>query len=203
MRVSQRWKTFENEVAKALSLWLFGDPKILRRSPCSGGWRGRGEDGDIILAESNSKLDDENPFSFEAKCRVESGRSSTGWHFEQLLTSSRHPILDWWYQLTESRPVKNGKLRMLIFSKKSGVANAYAAIGRRESEFLRRAGTCFSSIPKIVFEVGRCEDPSVETEVLYFFGFREFIGNIDARSLRSAWRLRNGEIQKQDSGSGS
>jgi hypothetical protein len=196
--LSQRWKTFENVVAKELSSWLFGDPKVLRRSPCSGGWRGRGEDGDIILAASNSDLEMENPFSFEAKCRVESGCSSTGWHLEQLLTCKKHPILDWWYQVSSSAPVKAGKLRMLIFSKKSGVANAYVALGMPEVSFIQEAGVSITALPKMIFFVGRSEDPNVQTEVLHFFNFREFVGYVDASLLRKAWRSNNGVSTRED-----
>jgi hypothetical protein len=196
--LSQRWKTFENVVAKELSSWLFGDPKILRRSPCSGGWRGRGEDGDIILAADNSELDKENPFSFEAKCRVESGCGETGWHFEQLLTSKKHPILSWWYQVSTSAPVKGGKLRMLIFSKSSGIAHAYIGLGLPEVQFVESAGVLLTALPKMVFFVGRSEDPNIQTEVLHFFNFREFIDYVDAGLLRRAWRSNNGVSTRED-----
>jgi hypothetical protein len=188
--MSQRWKTLENEVAKSLSSWLFGDPKILRRSPCSGGWKGRGSDGDIIVADDKREFEADYPFCTEVKCRV--GTGETGWHFEQLLSSDKHPILSWWFTLTEARPVsEKGKMRLLVFSKKSGLASAYVAIGDREYKFMESAGQSLRCLPKVIFSVGRSEDPSVSSETLYFFYFREFVGYIDAVRLKSLWRSLN------------
>lgn len=190
--MSQKWKAFENNVAKSLSQWLFGEEKVLRRTPCSGGWKGRGTGGDIALVDTHPELREDLLFAFEAKCR--SSRGSDTWHFEQLLTSPKHQILDWWYQLSDSDPVvKEKKLRMLIFSKTSGIAKAYVALGEREVEFIEDAGLTMRALPKIVFEVGRCEDPGLDTEILHFFCFREFVAYLDPQPLKELWRRRNGD----------
>lgn len=183
-----KWKGLENEVAKHISQWLFGDPKVLRRSPCSGGWKARGSDGDVILASDKEEHKRDFMFCIEVKCRASRGGKDT-WHFEQLLTSPKHPILDWWYQLSEESPViDGGKLRLLVFSKTSGLASAYAALGTREMYFIeQKAGISLRAMPKIVFEVGRCEDTKVETEVIRFFNFRELIDFLDAEKLKKAW----------------
>jgi len=189
--VSQKWKGFENNVAKALAAWMFDDPKALRRTPCSGGWKGRGTGGDITIPDDRQELRQYDMFAYEAKCRLGAGRGTTGWHFEQLLTSPKHEILSWWYQLTSSSPVvEERKLRMLIFSKTSGVAKAYTALGEAEVEFLEEAGISMRALPKIVFEVGRCEDPYIETEILHFFCFREFLAYVDSKPLKELWRRK-------------
>ena len=192
---SQKWKTFENNAAKEISSWLFGDPKILRRSPCSGGWLRRGSEGDIIVAEDQDKYGPDYFCAVEAKCRLtRSGSkkkdgSKDEWHFEQLLTSPKHPILEWWYQLCSSEPVvRDKKLRLLAFSKTSGTTKAFLAIGRREYDFIETSGVSLRALPKMVFEVGRCEDPSIDTEVLHFFCFREFLGYVDADKVKKLWR---------------
>lgn len=196
--MSQKWKAFENNAAKEISTWLFGNPKVLRRAPCSGGWLRRGAEGDIIVAENEETYGPDYFCAVEAKCRaVRSGSkkkdgSRDEWHFEQLLTSPKHPILDWWYQLCGSEPVvRDKKLRLLAFSKTSGTAKAFLATGRREIEFMEEAGVPFRALPKITFEVGRCEDPKVETEILHFFSFREFLSYVDAKVVQRLWRERN------------
>lgn len=191
--MSQRWKTFENEVAKALGEWMFKDRKALRRTPCSGGWKGRGTGGDISIPDDRPELRQYDMFAFEVKCRVGKAQGKTGWHFEQLLTSPKHIILDWWYTLTDSVPVKaEKKFRFLVFSKTSGIAKAYALLGNPETDFLKEAGVVLRALPEIVFEVGRCEDPSVETEVLHFFNFREFLAYVDPEPLKVLWRRNYG-----------
>jgi len=190
--MSQKWKGFENAAAKSLGEWLFGDEKALRRTPCSGGWKGRGTGVDITIPDDRPDLREYDMFAYEAKCRKVGSRGATGWHFEQLLTSPKHEILSWWYDLSQSKPVKEEKkLRMLVFSKTSGIAKAYIAFGQPEMDFMGEAGVSVRAIPKIVFEVGRCEDPHIETEKLYFFGFREFLSCVDSGSLKSLWRRRN------------
>lgn len=187
--MSQRWKTLENLVAKSLSSWLYGDDKVLRRSPCSGGWKGRGSDGDVIVSDDHRDKEADNPFCIECKCRV--GGGVEGWHFEQLLTSKKHPILEWWSVLSGSTPVvKKGLLRLLVFSKTSGIAGAFVCIGTPEVKFLSSAGIDIKPIPKITFEVGRSCDPSYETDKLRFMTFREFIDGVDAEVVKKAWRAR-------------
>jgi hypothetical protein len=44
----------------------------------------------------------------------------------------------------------------------------------------------------MVFEVGRCEDPNVQTEILHFFNFREFLDYVDTKPLIDLWRTKNG-----------
>jgi hypothetical protein len=189
--MSQRWKTFENNVAKELGKWMFGDPKALRRTPCSGGWKGRGTGGDITIPDDRPELREFDMFAYEAKNRVEKKLGKTGWHFEQLLTSPKHSILEWWYTLTNSKPVQvEKKLRFMVFSKTCGIAKAYVALGEAEVEFLEEAGISLRALPKIVFEVGRCEDPSVETEILHFFCFREFLAYVDPKPLKELWRRK-------------
>lgn len=189
--MSQRWKTFENEVAKALGGWMFDDPKALRRTPCSGGWKGRGTGGDITIPDDRPELREFDMFAYEAKCRVEKQLGKSGWHFEQLLTSPKHSILDWWYTLTHSKPVQDEhKLRFMVFSKTSGIAKAFVALGEREVEFLEEAGISLRALPKISFEVGRCEDPVVDTEILHFFSFREFLSYVDAGRIKELWRRK-------------
>ena len=192
---SQRWKTFENNISNNLSAWLFGEQKALRRTPCSGGWKGRGTGVDITVPDDRPDIREFDMFAFEVKCREEKHRSSTGWHFEQLLTCPKHAILDWWHGLTVSSPVKEQKkFRMLIFSKTSGIAKAYIALGLPEVKFFRDAGTEIDSVPKIIFEIARCEDPNYPSEVLHFFCFRTFLASIDSSKLKTYWRnIRNGQ----------
>lgn len=122
-----KWKAFENNVAKTLSDWYFGDEKVLRRSPCSGGWLRRGGDNDIIVAKDQQDKEALWPFAVECKCR---GTGKETWHLETLFTAEKHPVKEWWKQLSESDPVKKGgQWRMLVFSKTSGVASALVAIG--------------------------------------------------------------------------
>lgn len=187
--MSQKWKGFENNIAKALGEWLFGDEKALRRTPCSGGWKGRGTGVDITIPDDRQDLFPYDMFAFEAKCRKGARRGSEGWHFEQLLTSPKHEILSWWYGLSLSKPVKEDKkLRMLVFSKTSGIAKAFVALGQTEIDFLCRSGVSLHALPKMFFEVGRCEDPGIPTERIYFFNFREFLDYVDAKSLKDYWR---------------
>jgi len=196
--MSQKWKGFENVIAKDVSQWLFGDPKILRRAPCSGGWKSRGDDCDIIVADESEAYRDSLPFAIEAKCRATRGGGQE-WHLEQLLTSPKHPILDWWYQTTNCRRVQEeGKLRFLVFSKTSGVAKAFIVIGDPEVVFFNVAGVSLRAIPKIIFEVGRSEDPNIKTETLHIFRFREFLDVVDAKKVLSQWRNRHGVDQKKD-----
>jgi hypothetical protein len=187
--MSQRWKTFENLVAQEVSGWLFGDKKILRRSPCSGGWKGRGSDGDVITSDDHRDKEEENPFSIECKCRV--GGGDEGWHFEQLLTAKKHPIIDWWSVLSGSGPVvKKGKMRFLVFSKTSGLAVAFVCIGEREVRFLTDARIDLRPIPKIIFEIGRSCDPSYQTDVLRFFKLKDFLEDVDPELVKKAWKER-------------
>ena len=191
--MSQKWKGFENTVAKALGAWLFRDEKALRRTPCSGGWKGRGTGVDVTIPDDRPELRVYDMFAYEMKCRKSSNRGSDGWHFEQLLTSPKHEILGWWYDLTNSKPVvEDKKLRMLVFSKTSGIAKAFIAFGQREFDFLIRAGVSVHALPKMFFDVGRCEDPNIITEKIYFFRFREFLDNVDAELLKKCWREDNG-----------
>ena len=197
--MSQKWKAFENTIAKELSMWLFGQEKILRRAPCSGGWLSRGADGDIIVAHDSDVYEKDYFCAVEAKCRVvrSGGKRSDGskdeWHFEQLLTSKKHPILEWWQQLCSSKPVQvDKKIRFLVFSKTSGIAKAYIAVGRTDCEFIQEAGVSLHAIPRISFEVGRSEDPQVLTETLSFFSFTEFLKRVDPKPLQKLWREKNG-----------
>ena len=190
--MSQKWKGFENSAAKALGEWLFGDEKALRRTPCSGGWKGRGTGVDITIPDDRPDLRSYDLFAYEAKCRKVGSRGASGWHFEQLLTSPKHEILSWWYDLTHSDPVvKDKKLRMLIFSKTSGIAKAYIAFGQPEVDFIEESGVSLRALPKVVFEVGRCEDPAINTEKLFFFSFREFLSYVNPAPLKELWRSKH------------
>ena len=173
-------------------MWLFDDPKVLRRAPCSGGWLKRGADGDIIVAHDREVYEQDYFCAVEAKCRKSRGGAEE-WHFEQLLTSPKHPILAWWAQLCESKPVVvDKKLRLLTFSKTSGTAKSFLAVGRTEMKFFADAGVSLRALPKMTFAVGRSEDPAVETEILYFFSFRAFLQYVDPKPLQSLWRKRHG-----------
>jgi hypothetical protein len=86
---------------------------------------------------------------------------------------------------------RDKKLRFLAFSKNSGTTKAFLAIGRREVEFIEEAGVSLRALPKMVFEIGRCEDPNIDTEVLHFFCFREFLGYVDAKKVQNLWRECN------------
>lgn len=189
--MSDKWKGFENNVAKALGQWLFGDEKALRRTPCSGGWKGRGTGVDITIPDDRPDLKEYDIFAYEVKCRKGNEQGKTGWHFEQLLTSPKHVLLSWWYDLTHSDPVtKEKKFRMLVFSKTSGIAKAFIAFGQPEIDFLEEAGISFHPLPKVTFEVGRCEDPKVQTERLHFFNFREFLSYADSGLVKQLWRKK-------------
>jgi hypothetical protein len=186
-----KWKVLENEIAKALSTWMFGDPKILRRTPCSGGWKGRGTGVDITLVDDREDLRKYDMFAYEVKCRVCKGRSEGGWHFEQLLTSKKHPILAWWRGLCDSDPVKKGKkMRLLIFSKTAGVASSYVAFGEAEHNFLQSSGVPIDAVPTILFSEGRCEDPKFRPEIIRLCHLRAFLSYVDAGKLKSAWEKR-------------
>ena len=196
---SQKWKTFENVIAKELSKWLFGEEKALRRTPCSGGWKGRGTGADIAVPDDRADIREFDMFAYEAKCRGGANLGSTGWHFEQFLTSPKHQILEWWHTLSESALVRgSNKLRMLIFSKTSGVAKAYVALGEREMSFFRDAGTAIDYVPQVIFKLARCEDPSFSSETLHFFRFLSLLESVDAGKLKTFWQHRTVSEETSD-----
>lgn len=188
MANSQKWKSFELVMAKALSEWYFGDQTTLRRSPCSGGWPLKRAEGDIVA--TTPEFDKEFPWCVDAKQRK--GGSGPEWHLEQLLTAKKHPILDWWFEMNDMAPVKAGKQRMVVFSKTAGLANALMVIGRKEFQWLKAVSGPFSAIPSMHFVVGRCEDPTVETERLTFMKFNDFLDYVDGKAIRQLVQEKGG-----------
>jgi len=121
--MSNSWKVAERKVAKRLGLWACGDEMALRRMPLQGRMM---EEylGDIIVNEQASEdvrkkaADFISRFMVDVKRRV-SKQSSTGWHFEQLLTSEKHQIFAWWKKLKEAA-AKYKKRPLLIITKGDG-----------------------------------------------------------------------------------
>lgn len=186
---SQKWKSFELVLAKSLGEWYFGDPTVLRRSPCSGGWPLKRSEGDIVAV--TPELDKEFPWCVDAKQR-KAGSASTGWHLEQLLTAKKHPILEWWFEMNDMAPVKAGKQRMVVFSKTAGLASAIVMFGKPEYTWLRSVSGPFSAIPSLHFVVGRCEDPAVESERLTFMKYLDFIDYVDGQAIRKLVQDKGG-----------
>jgi len=183
-----KWKAFENNVAKALSAWYFdGDEKVLRRSPCSGGWKARGSDGDIILADDRKEFAEVWPFTVEAKCRA-GGSAKDGWHLEQLLTAKKHPILEWWKQLCESKPVVDKKMwRMLVFSKTSGISSSLLVFGDNEVYNIKEKAEQSLLLPAFRFFI----DGGQET--LWFYSFTDFLQTVNPEALKIVWKEGYGQ----------
>lgn len=174
------WKAFEREAARRIGIWWCDDDTAFRRSPCSGGWPKKRADGDIIAINDRMRL--EHPIVYD--CKHRKGSTKFPWHLEQLLTHKNHLLVQWWHEMGEMEPVKKGRYRWLIVSK-SGISESLLVLGLREVRAIEAiVPDKFRAIPKISFAVGRCEDPSVETEVLTFCRFLEFMDTIDGSDLR-------------------
>lgn len=173
-----KWKVFERNVAKELGVWWCDDEKAFIRTPCSGGWPSKRAEGDVVGADG--ALYDAFPFCVDAKCRK-------NWDLETLLTHTTHPFVEWWYELGDMRPVReDGKLRLLIVSKTSGMAKALAVLGREEDQLLQQVVGKWP-VPSVVFDLSRSEDPCVVSERLRIFKVRPFLECIDAEALKEYW----------------
>jgi hypothetical protein len=81
----QKGANFELDVAWFVSMWWWGTPRVLRRTPMSGGWSKTSASGDLI-----SELD---PFPFSVECKF-----SVGWHMGELFNPGWGMLGDYWKQ---------------------------------------------------------------------------------------------------------
>lgn len=182
-RSASAWKGFERNVAKAISVWWCGDENAFVRTACSGAWPRARSDGDVV--GSTEDLRREFPFVVDAKQRKYSG-GKTEWRWEQLLTSPKHVILDWWRELDNIDLVKQGKKKFLVISR-TGVGNAFLMIGDDEFDFIRSATTSILAVPRFSFHLGGSEDPNFTPDCTHVFQFKAFMSIVDAGAIR---RLR-------------
>jgi len=115
---------FERVVASDLSLWFYGIPGFLRRTPMSGGWSKIHAPGDVCATVSGTvetesglmvlSIGDSRPvaFPFYVECR-----NREGWSYTDLFTESEKACLVlWWKEVIEkSREVS--LIPLLIFTK--------------------------------------------------------------------------------------
>jgi hypothetical protein len=114
------WKRAERKIACLLGKWACGNEDALRRMPLQGRMM---EEylGDIIVNEAAPEDVRKKGAAFLGKFMIDvkkriTKQSSTGWHFEQFLTSPRHQIFAWWRKLEEAAR-KYQKEPLLIITK--------------------------------------------------------------------------------------
>lgn len=79
----QKGSTFEREIAKKLSIWIYNKPSVIRRHPTSGSEKDYGQGSDIGLFQPNYE-----PFNYfvEVKCG-----------YKDDIFNARKQILNWYY----------------------------------------------------------------------------------------------------------
>jgi hypothetical protein len=95
----------ERILAKKFSEWWGSD---FTRTPSSGGFRTKEFRDDWNAAGDLVTPDETFPFCVESK-------NAEGWHLEQLLTSSKCAIVQWWKQTVDETP--KGKIPLLVFTR--------------------------------------------------------------------------------------
>jgi len=83
---------FEREIAKELSMWIYGSPSVLRRHPTSGTEKDYGQGADISLFQSGY-----DPFNFFVE--VKRG-------YKTDILNARKQILEWYTNTKEKNKKK-------------------------------------------------------------------------------------------------
>jgi len=181
---SGAWKSAERLVARKLGDWWCGNEDAFKRAPVSGGWPKKRSHGDIL---TNDDIDQPRDvitsarkfmslFAIDVKRRIK-GSAGTEWHLEQLLSAPKHPVFDWWEDVTQLAN-RLHRMRMLIFTK---AKRQYVLMfGPEGIAWLRdRLGSEFDSLSRTraTFYVEGM------TEELTVFDLGKFLKKIDARLL--------------------
>lgn len=162
-RKVQAWKSFERNIAKVFSLWWFGDEKSLVRSPCSGGWPGKRAEGDIIAVSEEGEKD--FIFCVDAKQRIAGD-------IECLLSYKKHPIIIWWEELLEMKPVKEGKVPLLVISK-FGLKSSHVIVSFKDFQWMAVCG--LNVVHRFIFSRGWAGDKKEAPEKLVIIRLSDFL----------------------------
>jgi len=179
---SDKWKSFERVIAKEIGKWWCDDASAFVRTACSGAWPRKKAHGDVVGAEDS--LRESFPFCIEAKCRKGAGGSGE-WHLEQMLTRAKHPILEWWYEMSEVDTVKAGKQKMLVFNKQSSLRTAILLVSSNLLDEVEKSLGYAVASPKMTFIINRVEGmPEELVETLVFFKFTDFLEAVPANVFK-------------------
>lgn len=109
----QKGDAFERKCAKRFTQWWFANGEgLFKRVPKSGGWDKALTPGDIFavrLYNNQEVIDETFPFSIECK-------KQERWTLEQLLTSTKPPLLEWHAQAVNDCKATN-KTPLVVFAK--------------------------------------------------------------------------------------